>query len=200
MTATALAMEIQWGDAATWAGAIFAGSAIVVALWQIARERRQRKHTEEKALAAEERAQAVKFSAWFDTSLAVSEDGGGSLVVRNASNVPIYRVVVTLVFAQGAGPRTGEAMSQLLSEGAGDMGSMQGVFVIPPGTWRVVVGAGWSGMHARPPAEVAFMDAEGMSWVRRASGSLEKLPQEPFEYFELPNQSQEAMHSESSTD
>jgi hypothetical protein len=31
-----------------------------------------------------------------------------------------------------------------------------------------------------PSVEVAFVDAEGVTWVRRATGLLQKLPEEPF--------------------
>jgi hypothetical protein len=39
-------------------------------------------------------------------------------------------------------------------------------------------------MAGRLAAEVAFTDREGSHWIRRATGRLEELPQEPLEYFQ----------------
>ncbi|WP_157371018.1 hypothetical protein [Arthrobacter sp. Leaf141] len=41
-------------------------------------------------------------------------------------------------------------------------------------------------MHARAGAEIAFKDAVGTFWVRRADGSLEELPGHPFDHLEVP--------------
>ena len=40
-------------------------------------------------------------------------------------------------------------------------------------------------MNARAGAEVAFRDAKGISWVRRADGVLEELATGPFEYLNV---------------
>lgn len=133
----------------------------------------------------DERAHAIKVSAWYSDSLD-NTDGGGWLMVLNASDLPVYRVVLTFVFVQGAAPHNGEEMARLIHESGYDVQDhMQGVFVVPPGTWRVPISGGWAGMHRRPSAEVAFVDAGGVPWVRRATGSLEKSPREPFDYFKL---------------
>jgi hypothetical protein len=57
--------------------------------------------------------------------------------------------------------------------------------ILPPGRHRVWVGGiGWGrGMGGRPGAEVAFTDRAGRHWIRRATGRLEEIPKEPFEYF-----------------
>lgn len=64
------------------------------------------------------------------------------------------------------------------------------VSILPGGTHRVWIpgarwfGAGGGGLGVRSGAEVAFTDRAGKHWIRRATGRLEPLPEDPITYFE----------------
>src|SRR5207245_7221638 len=101
----------------------------------------------------------------------------------NSSQMPIYGLVVGIVFIQGAGPETLETRLALDSKSAMPLTA---VSILPPGTFRVwIPGTGWSSiMSGRAGAEVAFTDRAGRHWIRRADGELVELHETPLEYFE----------------
>ena len=41
-------------------------------------------------------------------------------------------------------------------------------------------------MHRRPGAEIAFTDAVGRHWVRRADGNIAELHDDPVTHFRIP--------------
>lgn len=170
-------MNIELGDLATWVTGIATAGAWTAALISIRRERKARQEFNKDKLERESRSQAVKISAWFGGRILPGEEWD-SLILLNRSDVPIYNVVVTMVFAQGAAPRVGEDVRDLPDHR---------VFytVLPPGTWKAVAPRGWAGMYRMPAAEVAFTDSAGLHWVRRGTGQLTRLPIEPFDYFEV---------------
>lgn len=124
--------------------------------------------------------------------------------VHNSSEEPIYEVVVGIVFIQGAAPRSLEGIldlrhrrrqqtAELASKGV-EVSTEQRAFdgdpvttsgIVPPGTWRLWIrGKGWTSIMAgRGGVDVAFVDRAGVSWARRAMGSLEELPKRPLDHF-----------------
>ncbi len=174
------------GDLATWVGAAATSGALWLAIRGLLKERQHRIDAEIGATKRTHRSQAEAVFAWyegFNSGTGPAPLGGfDSLIVRNDSNLPVYDAVVSLVLVQGAGARTGEELAEhptlrytLRKE----------AFVIPPGTWRFRIVEGWRGMSARAGAEVAFRDARGSSWVRRANGVLEELTAEPFDHMNV---------------
>jgi hypothetical protein len=41
-------------------------------------------------------------------------------------------------------------------------------------------------MHVQPGIELAFTDASGTHWIRRANGALEETPEEAVAHYNLP--------------
>lgn len=98
----------------------------------------------------------------------------------NASEAPVYHVLVWVVLHQGSGPMTGE-------EAAATEMSPDPIDVVPPGRWMVTsqnMGDA-VGMHMRAGVEVAFRDAAGLNWIRRVDGRLEKITSEPADHYHL---------------
>jgi hypothetical protein len=118
------------------------------------------------------RAQAERLSVWPGPKADPQP-----VALLNGSDDPVYEAVATFVLIDGSGPMRGEDASPELAERRVRIG------MIPPGRWQVCVDGGWNGMYARLGVEVAFTDAAGAHWVRRADGRLEQLPRRAFDYF-----------------
>lgn len=117
---------VQWGDVATWVASVGTVLAVVVALIQVARERRARLADEAQSRTERHLAQATLVSAWLGPPEAVPAEqhvnyGDANadwmhnyrtpIYIHNSSAEPIYEVVPGIVFVQGAGgPRTLERM------------------------------------------------------------------------------------------
>lgn len=117
---------VQWGDVATWVASVGTVLAVVVALIQVARERRARLAAEARDRADRHLAHARLISAWLGPAEAVPAEqhvnyGAGDadwmynyrtpIYIHNSSAEPIYEVVTGIVFIQGAGaPRALEDM------------------------------------------------------------------------------------------
>ncbi len=114
--------------------------------------------------------------------------GRTALDLINGSAEPVYGLVVGLVAIQGAPLRTLEAWLDTTRGSASSIGQgpITTASILPSGTHRVWIwGRGWSGfLSGRLGAEVAFTDRGGSHWIRRATGALEELDQEPFAYFQ----------------
>ncbi len=102
------------------------------------------------------------------------------IFVVNASQLPIYDVVLSLVLIRGAGPHTGEQLVALGPEVADRDRVVRSV--LPPGRWFVSFpNSSWGARSSMPGGEIAFNDSAETSWVRRVSGSLEQLSQNPLD-------------------
>lgn len=138
--------------------------AFFVAAHNYSSERRKRK-----------RFQANNISCWIGRRN--SQSGNISLV--NNTPIPVYNVIVTIVFIQGAGPKKGETISS----------SWKYRFIsdtLPPGAHSCFINFdGLYGMHAHFGVEIAFTDSVGCNWVRRAQGNLMKIKKTPFEFYSL---------------
>lgn len=169
------------GDLATWVGSIAIALTLAATVWQLGNEARARRRDRY-------RAQAVAVSAWFTGSQGggTSDDpfGESVLTVSNRSDQPIYEVVVTTVFIQGAAPRTGEDwVRQSAQDGYRVMprGAVYGV--VGPGLWKAVVKAGDSPMQGRIGCEIGFTDAAGRNWIRRSNGLLQSIKSNAIDHY-----------------
>ena len=57
---------------------------------------------------------------------------------------------------------------------------------LPPGAFVVPLPGDWGGMYGRPGVEIAFTDASGLHWIRRASGTVEEVPDDAVNHYNLP--------------
>ncbi len=186
---------------ATWVAAIGTISAVVVALLQVARERKLRLDRERSERSEKHRAHAELIAAWVGPPQAVPHntetpsyhttsnsdaDYRTPIYIHNGSLEPIYEIVVGIVFVQGAAPHNLEKMLDVFTERSprGPLPATTSA-IIPPGTWCLWLrGKGWTGvMGGRGGADIAFVDRGGVSWVRRAMGTLEELDQRPLAHF-----------------
>ncbi len=191
-------MALSFGDAPAWLAAIGTVGTLSLALLQIRTERAHRIRRD--AADREERhwSQARLVSAWAgppepDLSAHGANDGPRGrtpIYLLNGSLEPVYTLVVSIVFIQGAAPHTTEKMLEAArprdSGNAWAQAPVTTLSILPPGNWRIwIPGTHWAGVLAgRSGAEVAFSDRAGAHWVRRALGKLEELPKPPFEYFQ----------------
>ncbi len=162
MSVSGCLSTLNWGDVPTWIASIGTLAAISIALWQILGDRRR-------AAEQQRRAQAELISAWY----AGADHDHSRLVIRNASDQPIYEAVVVLVINGRSGREAPPEYRRIL-------------LVVPPGTYRIQAPIGWRGMGATPGAEVAFTDRTGEAyWVRRAGGSLTEIDQTAIEHYAI---------------
>ncbi len=191
-------MAIGLGDAPTWLAAVGTVGALWVALIQIRTERSRRIARDAADRQERHRSQACLVAAWVgppepDPSGRGSGDGPSGrtpIYLLNGSLEPVYTLVASVVFTQGAAPRTTEETLEFFhSREPGTTWSqapVTTVSILPPGKWMIwIPGTHWAGVMAgRSGAEVAFSDRAGAHWIRRALGKLEELPQPPIEYFQ----------------
>jgi hypothetical protein len=191
-------LALSWGDVPTWLAAIGTVGALVTAFIQIGTERRLRHERELKEQAR--LISAITGPALRDAEARAEAEAGGpgwiggvpagiartAIDLINGSPEPVYRIVAGVVFVQGGAPRTLEAFFRTTTT----QKPMTTASVLPPsGTYRVWVhgfwlNAGGGGMGGRSAAEVAFTDRAGKHWIRRATGQLEELPEDPIDYFQ----------------
>jgi hypothetical protein len=183
-------LTINLGDLPTWVAAIGTVGALAAAFWQIGTERGIRQRREAQELVDRHFEQARLISAVVGPEDPIprpwNPDGRTQVELINGSAEPVYGLVVAIVAIQGTLPRSIEVTLQ--REGRRPFGGrpIAVASILPRGTYCVwidglkwVVGAGFN----RPAAEVAFTDRAGNHWIRRASGKLEELPEDPWEYF-----------------
>jgi hypothetical protein len=160
----------------TAVGSIGTLLAFVVAFYAIVRDSRGRAK-------AARRHQAEQVSAWIDyTSYGCKSPRGTNAIVLNGSGQPVYRGIIWLVRLQGGGgPATGEEMARWIEShpDASERGGPETLSVLPPGMSVACLPDWEGGMSAMPGVEIAFTDAAGRHWIRRAEGGLENVSKEP---------------------
>lgn len=95
----------------------------------------------------------------------------------NRSESPVYNVVITCVGIQGNGP---EPSGELAGP---DYDCRSYVSVLPPGSWSALLPTYGRGMGIVLGSEIAFTDARGASWIRRANGRLEAIDASPINFY-----------------
>lgn len=152
---------------------------LIVALCQISQNKKERK-------ADIEQHQAALISVWYEKDQGRNDQPKNNrfvwqlVALRNESESPVYDMIVTCVGISGAGPLSkGE-------ENRPDFPCRICVGTLPPGLWYTWLPTEGSGMHVRTAPEAAFTDANGISWVRRGNGKLEKAALEPAAFYKLP--------------
>lgn len=171
-------MHLDSVDAPAWVAALGTVGTLVAALWQIRNERRARKKLEEQK-------QAAAISTWIGAGTSPQSTG---VVIQNTSGAPIYDVVVTLVIASGAGPRTGEEVAKLPGQKDHSAPSMRRASsIVPPGKFVTDLPSSWGGMNRKPGSEIAFTDFQGKHWARRYNGQLKKLKKDALKTMHYPS-------------
>lgn len=161
-----------WGNAAEWAGALFGGGALIVAVQTVRMELQHRHRDEERQRAAQARRIVVHLKQEVDPSgtnaygvpVAPPWRRSATLTVTNRSDAPIYRVVGT-TNVPGVGVVTLDA--PVVEPGADltENADAPGVINDP-------------GDDGPARVRVVFTDAQGVTWVAGSSGQLEELENE----------------------
>lgn len=179
-------MLVDFGDLPTWIASIGTVGALFLALRQIQTERQRRLDQEQKERDERHRYEAQLISAAIIPALQAPDSDhppSVDICVINNSNTPVYRLVVGIVYIEsGTGPAT---LEQTLHRGqkTGQSAPVSKAGIAPSGNSRIRIGETGSDISTgQTGAEVAFTNSEG-HWIRRATGELEELHREPFEYF-----------------
>ena len=108
----------------------------------------------------------------------------------NSSPEPVYNLVIAIVGIQGTLPRTIEGWLEMRDRYRSEQGTPEPIpvttaSILSSGTYRVWIrGTGWWGvLSGRGAAEIGFTDRDGCHWIRRASGQLEELSEDPIHYY-----------------
>jgi hypothetical protein len=109
-------------------------------------------------------------------------------MVLNASQEPIYEVVVFQVFVQGTAPGSGERWMENRRRLAEESIYIQPPYAVmmslPPGHYETTfLGQDTGIMMSKPVSEIAFVDRSNTSWVRRSSGKLEQINERPIDHY-----------------
>ena len=187
---------VQWGSVATWVASVGTVTAVSLALWRAAAERKER-------LRRELRQQAERIAAWYagmgedpdgeksgrDAGLSRQPRGEVAVVeLLNTSDGPVYDVVVFLALASY---KIKDWWNQ-------EPHHRVMIGVLPPGHWviGVPVNGGFTvpAQRAEPPAAprviviISFTDKAVNHWARGARGELRRLDCDPIEYWKIDTQ------------
>lgn len=131
------------------------------------------------------RHQQSRISAWYEDGRNRTDQPEDNrfawrfVVLRNESESPVYDVIVTRVGISGAGPSFKRGPNRPTFPDRACVGTL------PPGAWYIWLPTEGSGMGVRTAPETAFVDANGISWVRRGNGRLEEFSMEPTSFYGL---------------
>lgn len=131
----------------------------------------------------EHRAQAELVSGWVGGTADIEAPGDEvSVTIANQSTTAVFCMAIFLVAQRGRVPGSAE---DLTKTGSPDDPPYRLFGVVPPG--RHVLNVPWTGagMLRRPAVELAFTDAAGVHWLRRASGELQESGEPPVRRFNL---------------
>lgn len=169
-----------FGTVGTWVGSV--GTAGTLG-WLVFDKYR----TDSEARESKRRRYAERMSAWLQSPPGSEHSVRGTVVVSNGSHEPSYNVVVLYVWIQGAAWRTGEEAVGYTNrtEAVQPNQIWKMLSTVPPGRWTVTLAGPPDGpMQGRLGVEVAFTDAGGRHWIRRATGgSLVEIERNPLEHY-----------------
>jgi hypothetical protein len=188
--------QIHLGDLPTWLAGLGTVGALGAALWQIGAERSRRHEREAQEREERHLAQARLIAAVLGPEEQPAAGGAWTtgrtgIDLINGSAEPVYRLVVVIVTIQGAGvARTIEGWLEYRDRerekyrpGLAPV-PIATASILPSGRYRVWIGGVWGrGTGARHGAEVAFTDRAGSHWIRRATGQLEELAEDPITHY-----------------
>src|SRR5215831_18474889 len=149
-----------------WLTAIGTFGAVVVSLGLALKEFRDKRKRDE-------RHQAELVTAWFvpyERPMDEEEKYDAGLRVHNASNQLIYDVVAEVLI------RRKTAVNDTKEKNLA-FGAMVGN--VPPGGFTAGINTGGGALDARHLIELAFQDAAGRYWLRKANGKLEQVRKHP---------------------
>lgn len=186
--------HIHLGDLPTWLAGGGTIGTLGAALWQIGAERRRRLDREAQEREERHKAQARLIAAVVGPEEYSSGVAGGDrtgIDLINGSSEPVYRLVVAIVTIQGGGTaRTIEDWLEYRDRERekGRRGvpppPITTASILPNGRYRVWISGAWGrAVGARDGAEVAFTDRGESHWVRRATGQLDPLPEDPITHY-----------------
>lgn len=164
---------LQPGDQATWVASLLSSIAILLALVQIGLERGRRLRTEALEIEEKRRQRATKVAVWITGEF----DDPMPFALRNAGVEPIYRVVVSLVSIQGAGP------PRDAKDAPPDFEYRAFASLVPPGQYFGSMPYGGHGVGLRFGLEIAFTVAAGDHWIRKGTGELCRTDAPPLQYY-----------------
>ncbi len=179
---------MSWGDLPTWITGIGTFGAVVVALYQVAKERQRRIAQEAENRQERRLAQARLVAAWvgsaFESANVPPAWDGRAMQIQlvNGSAEPVYGLFACIVFIQAAAPHTSENWLELYEDPRQQTPPLTTISLLPPGRWTVAVRQPEMAMAGRFGAEVAFTDRAGRHWIRRPTGSLEELDTPPIAF------------------
>lgn len=166
--------SIQWGTVADAFAAFGTFTAAAVAIWLAGREaRRARKD----AIVD----QARRVSVW-----PLGHTPRSYVMISNASNEPVYDMVISYGVAYGAGM-------------AYQKGNKNQIFLlrVPPGRYSTDSAPHpGGGMNAQLSLSVSFRDSNGNYWRRDATGMLEQTKMHPFRELDIEEPISEWKHPE----
>lgn len=115
--------------------------------------------------------QAELITAWIDQE---DDDGYGWVAIVNKSNIPVYKVILSVVNIQND-PSSGKDTPNFLRAY---------LDLVPPGKYytRIQVHHGMSFISG---LEIAFIDSFGQFWVRNGNSQLSKINMPPNEYYNI---------------
>jgi hypothetical protein len=188
--------QIHLGDLPTWLAGLGTVGTLGAALWQIGVERKRRHEREAQEREERHRAQARLVAAVIGPEEPAEDQfkdveilGRTGVDLINGSAEPVYRLVVAIVNIQGTSPQTIERWIEAQQQ-AQDRSELLSVpittaSILPGGVHRIWVrGIGWGRvLSGRRAAEVAFTDRAGSHWIRRATGQLEELAEDPIFHY-----------------
>lgn len=169
------AVKVAWnaGDALSYCGSILGAVATIGAVCSTI------SYENDVRIDEERKRQARQVSAWFGEDRLTQDDSTFLRVatLQNASETPVYNVIVTCVGKEGAGP----------PHSGVDCGSEYKnrccISVLPPGLWEVDIPTSGNGMGVIVSLEVAFCDSAGWYWVRSGDGKICGIDTSPVDYY-----------------
>lgn len=141
----------------------------VVGLMQIRNERHLRR-------SADRLRQASKISGWLIDASSVP----AVACLNNASDTPVFEVVVSLIVFQGL-------PAPAIQSTVFPRSFRTYLSVLPPGCFRVSLPSSGRAPGIRFELELGFTDAASRFWIRHGNGSLHEIPVTPTAHYRIPH-------------
>ncbi len=160
---------INWGDVPTWVSAIGSIATLLIALWLLYVDLKDRREAKGNLDSADAR----KVSAWYEPSKT-----GITIFVQNMSEEPVYYLVVNVGNADSNLNTFPDPSNRHMDIMFGTLGPLQ------KQDYKITDERYFSGSHFPDIANIAveFTDCKGVHWRRFETGELRKIPhRKPFD-------------------